>query len=191
MQLRHLPRSKSGIKYHAVNPGRPIPMNDIMQRPECEQKNFPEGVDKVQPCVADYSIPTIEQIREQYGTIIISELEAMIENQSIHEKVAWAESDNSVDSLSHAQECIPLPICQEFHAARLFLSHFGFLSFEIRDPHNPAESLGTPPQRPLIVLDTKSIAFASDLEKLDKISARTHDTVYVFYVKVRHRIHFL
>lgn len=159
-------------------------MNDITQRPECEQKNFPEGVDKVQPCVADYSIPTIDQIREQYGSSIISDLEAMIENQNIHEKLAWAESDNSVDSLSHAQECVPPPVCQEFHAARLFLSHFGFLSFEIRDPHNPAESLGTPPQRPLIVLDTKSNAFASDLEKLDKISARTHDTVYVFYVKV-------
>ncbi|XP_023171089.1 ral GTPase-activating protein subunit beta isoform X3 [Drosophila hydei] len=182
MQLRHLPRSKSGIKYHAVNPGRPIPMNDITQRPECEQKNFPEGVDKVQPCVADYSIPTIEQIREQYGAGIINDLEAMLENQSIHEKLAWAESDNNMDSLSHAQECVPPTVCHEFHAARLFLSHFGFLSFEIRNPNNPVESL-TPPQRPLIVLDTKSSAFATDLDKLDKLSARTHDTVYCFYVK--------
>ncbi|XP_034475059.1 ral GTPase-activating protein subunit beta isoform X3 [Drosophila innubila] len=183
MQLRHLPRSKSGIKYHAANPGRPIPLNDITQRPECEQKNFPEGVDKVQPCVADYSIPTIEQIREQYGSSIISDIEAMLENQSIHEKLAWAESDNSVDSLSHAQECVPPTVCHEFHAARLFLSHFGFLNFEIRNPNNPVESLGTPPQRPLIVLDTKTSAFAADLDKLDKLSARTHDTVYVFYVK--------
>ncbi|XP_017147111.1 ral GTPase-activating protein subunit beta isoform X15 [Drosophila miranda] len=183
MQLRHLPRSKSGIKYHAVNPGRPIPMNDISQRPECEQKNFPDGVDKVQPCVADYSIPTIEQIREQYGSASIRELELILENQSIHEKLAWAEADNSVDSLSHSQECVPPLVCQEFHAARLFLSHFGFLTFETRNPHNPAESLGTPPQRPLIVLDTKSTAFAADLDRLDKLSARTHDTVYVFYVK--------
>ncbi|XP_060667107.1 ral GTPase-activating protein subunit beta isoform X9 [Drosophila nasuta] len=183
MQLRHLPRSKSGIKYHAVNPGRPIPLNDITQRPECEQKNFPEGVDKVQPCVADYSIPTIEQIREQYGASIIGDLEAMLENQSIHEKLAWAESDNSMDSLSHAQECIPPAVCHEFHAARLFLSHFGFLNFEIRNPQNPNESLGAPPQRPLIVLDTTASAFAADLENLDKLSARTHDTVYVFYVK--------
>ncbi|XP_026846383.1 ral GTPase-activating protein subunit beta isoform X8 [Drosophila persimilis] len=183
MQLRHLPRSKSGIKYHAVNPGRPIPMNDISQRPECEQKNFPDGVDKVQPCVADYSIPTIEQIREQYGSGSIRELELILENQSIHEKLAWAEADNSVDSLSHSQECVPPLVCQEFHAARLFLSHFGFLTFETRNPHNPAESLGTPPQRPLIVLDTKSTAFAADLDRLDKLSARTHDTVYVFYVK--------
>ncbi|KAL7742458.1 hypothetical protein ACLKA6_019087 [Drosophila palustris] len=183
MQLRHLPRSKSGVKYHAVNPGRPIPLNDITQRPECEQKNFPEGVDKVQPCVADYSIPTIEQIREQYGSSLISDIEAMLENQSIHEKLAWAESDNSVDSLSHAQECVPPTVCQEFHAARLFLSHFGFLNFEIRNPNNPVESLGSPPQRPLIVLDTKTSAFAADLDKLDKLSARSHDTVYVFYVK--------
>ncbi|XP_032308199.1 ral GTPase-activating protein subunit beta isoform X16 [Drosophila ananassae] len=183
MQLRHLPRSKSGIKYHAINPGRPIPMNDISQRPECEQKNFPEGVDKVQPCVADYSIPTIEQMREQYGAGGIRDLEAMLENQSIHEKLAWAEADTSADSLSHAQECVPPAVCHEFHAARLFLSHFGFLGFESRNPHNPAESLGTPPQRPLIVLDTKSTAFAADLDRLDKLSARTHDTVYVFYVK--------
>jgi len=67
---------------------------------------------------------------------------------------------------------------------RLFLSHFGFLGFETRNPHNPAEALGNPPQRPLIVLDTKSTAFAADLDRLDKLSARTHDTVYVFYVKV-------
>ncbi|XP_017842322.2 LOW QUALITY PROTEIN: ral GTPase-activating protein subunit beta [Drosophila busckii] len=183
MQLRHLPRSKSGIKYHAVNPGRPIPMNDMTQRPETEQKHFPEGVDKVQPCMADYSIPTIEQIREQYGSSTISQLEAMLETQSIHEKLAWAEADNSLDSLTHAQECTPPRVCHEFHAARLFLSHFGFLNFEIRQPQNPDEVLGTPPQRPLIVLDTKSTAFAADLDKLDKLSARTHDTVYVFYVK--------
>nr|XP_017012936.2 ral GTPase-activating protein subunit beta isoform X8 [Drosophila takahashii] len=183
MQLRHLPRSKSGIKYHAINPGRPIPMNDVTQRPDCEQKNFPDGVDKVQPCVADYSIPTIEQMREQYGTASIRELEAMLENQSIHEKLAWAEADTSADSLSHAQECVPPSVCHEFHAARLFLSHFGFLGFETRNPHNPNEALGQPPQRPLIVLDTKSTAFAADLDRLDKLSARTHDTVYVFYVK--------
>ncbi|KQS29866.1 ral GTPase-activating protein subunit beta isoform X8 [Drosophila erecta] len=183
MQLRHLPRSKSGIKYHAVNPGRPIPMNDVTQRLDSEQKNFPDGVDKVQPCVADYSIPTIEQMREQYGTAGIRELESMLENQSIHEKLAWAEADTSADSLSHAQECVPPAVCHEFHAARLFLSHFGFLGFETRNPQNPAEALGNPPQRPLIVLDTKSTAFAADLDRLDKLSARTHDSVYVFYMK--------
>ncbi|XP_033169313.1 ral GTPase-activating protein subunit beta isoform X5 [Drosophila mauritiana] len=183
MQLRHLPRSKSGIKYHAINPGRPIPMNDATQRLDSEQKNFPDGVDKVQPCVADYSIPTIEQMREQYGTAVIRELESLLENQSIHEKLAWAEADTSADSLSHAQECVPPTVCHEFHAARLFLSHFGFLGFETRNPQNPAEALGNPPQRPLIVLDTKSAAFAADLDRLDKLSARTHDSVYVFYVK--------
>ncbi|XP_032582730.1 ral GTPase-activating protein subunit beta isoform X11 [Drosophila sechellia] len=183
MQLRHLPRSKSGIKYHAINPGRPIPMNDVTQRLDSEQKNFPDGVDKVQPCVADYSIPTTEQMREQYGTAVIRELESLLENQSIHEKLAWAEADTSADSLSHAQECVPPTVCHEFHAARLFLSHFGFLGFETRNPQNPAEALGNPTQRPLIVLDTKSAAFAADLDRLDKLSARTHDSVYVFYVK--------
>ncbi|XP_053961647.1 ral GTPase-activating protein subunit beta isoform X18 [Anastrepha ludens] len=183
MQLRHLPRSKSGTKYHAVNPGRPIPMNDTPQRIEFDQKFFPDGVDKVTPCVADYSIPTLEQIREQYGTENIRQLETMIENQSIDEKLAWAATDNSADSLSHAQESVPPSVCHEFQAARLFLSHFGFLTFEERNPNNPSESLGAPAQRPLIVLDTKRHQFAHELGMLDKLSARTYDTVHVFYVK--------
>uniref|UniRef100_A0A1A9UMW0 Rap-GAP domain-containing protein n=1 Tax=Glossina austeni TaxID=7395 RepID=A0A1A9UMW0_GLOAU len=183
MQLRHLPRSKSGFKYHAVNPGRPIPMNDVPQRIEFEQKNFPDGVDKVTPCVADYSIPTFEQIRELYGNDSIKQLETMLENQTIHEKLAWAETDNSTENLSHAQESVPPPVCHEFQAARLFLSHFGFLTFEERDPNSPAETLGTPSQRPLIVLDTKRNNFAQELNALDKLSARTYDSVHVFYVK--------
>uniref|UniRef100_T1PDB7 Rap-GAP domain-containing protein n=1 Tax=Musca domestica TaxID=7370 RepID=T1PDB7_MUSDO len=183
MQLRHLPRSKSGTKYHAVNPGRPIPMNEVPQRIEFDQKHFPEGVEKVTPCVADFSIPTFEQIREQYGAESIKQLETMLENQTIHEKLAWAETDNSSDSLSHAQESVPPTVCHEFQAARLFLSHFGFLTFEERNPNSPAESLGAPPQRPLIVLDTKRSNFATELNSLDKLSARTYDTVHVFYVK--------
>ncbi|XP_067623765.1 ral GTPase-activating protein subunit beta isoform X7 [Eurosta solidaginis] len=183
MQLRHLPRSKSGTKYHAVNPGRPIPMNDTPLRIEFDQKFFPDGVDKVTPCVADYSIPTLEQIREQYGIENIRQLETMIENQSIDEKLAWAATDNSADSLSHAQESVPPSVCHEFQAARLFLSNFGFLTFEERNPNNPAESLGAPAQRPLIVLDTKRNQFAQELGMLDKLSARTYDTVHVFYVK--------
>ncbi|XP_036224382.2 ral GTPase-activating protein subunit beta isoform X11 [Bactrocera oleae] len=183
MQLRHLPRSKSGTKYHAVNPGRPIPMNDTPQRIEFDQKFFPDGVEKVTPCVADYSIPTLEQIREQYGADSIRQLETMIENQSIDEKLAWAATDNSADSLSHAQESVPPAVCHEFQAARLFLSHFGFLNFEERNPNNPSESLGAPAQRPLIVLDTKRSQFAQELGTLDKLSARTYDTVHVFYVK--------
>ncbi|XP_037828192.1 ral GTPase-activating protein subunit beta isoform X6 [Lucilia sericata] len=183
MQLRHLPRSKSGTKYHAVNPGRPIPMNEVPQRIEFDQKHFPEGVEKVTPCVADFSIPTFEQIREQYGQDNIKQLETMLENQTIQEKLAWAETDNSSDSLSHAQESCPPSVCHEFQAARLFLSHFGFLTFEERNPNSPAETLGAPPQRPLIVLDTKRTNFAAELNALDKLSARTYDTVHVFYVK--------
>ncbi|XP_046806342.1 ral GTPase-activating protein subunit beta isoform X10 [Lucilia cuprina] len=183
MQLRHLPRSKSGTKYHAVNPGRPIPMNEVPQRIEFDQKHFPEGVEKVTPCVADFSIPTFEQIREQYGQDNIKQLETMLENQTIQEKLAWAETDNSSDSLSHAQESCPPSVCHEFQAARLFLSHFGFLTFEERNPNSPAETLGAPPQRPLIVLDTKRSNFAAELNALDKLSARTYDTVHVFYVK--------
>lgn len=184
MQLRHLARSKAGVsKSHAVNPGRPLPMNEPRQRLDIDQKHFPEGVEKATPCVADYSIPTFDQISQLYGAESMRQLETMVENQSIHEKMAWAETDNSSQSLSHAQESVPPPVCQEFQAARLFLSHFGFLTYEEHDPNNISEALGTPSPRPLIVLDTKHTNFATELNALDKLSARTYDTVHVFYVK--------
>ncbi|XP_037904139.1 ral GTPase-activating protein subunit beta isoform X8 [Hermetia illucens] len=181
MQLRHLPRSKSGTKYHAPNPGRPVPMGDTPQRIELDQKFFPDGVEKVSPCVADYSIPTFDSIREQYGNDVINRLAQMIENQTIYEKIAWAETDNSEDSLSHSQEAVPPSVCHEFQAARLFLSHFGFLSIDDKDSQN-ANDVPTG-SRLLTVLDTKKPTFSHDLSILDKVSPRTHDTVYVFYVK--------
>ncbi|CRL00726.1 CLUMA_CG013983, isoform A [Clunio marinus] len=111
-QLRHLPRSKSGTKYHAVNPGRPIPMNDMPMRHEIEPKFFPDTVDP----------------------------------------------------------------------ARLFLSHFGFLSIG-ENVHQKAneQSLLSPS---LIVLDSKKNGFVNDLDVLDKMSPRTCDTVHIFYVRV-------
>ncbi|XP_055376410.1 ral GTPase-activating protein subunit beta isoform X10 [Condylostylus longicornis] len=181
MQLRHLPRSKSGTKYHAVNPGRPIPMNDQPQCLQLDQRFFPEIVDKIAPCVADYSIPTLDQIRDEYGSEQIKRLEQMLENQYVFEKLAWAETDNSLDGLSHAHEAVPPNICHEFQAARLFLSHFGFLSFD--DSNKKESELVTSTNRLLTALDTKKQNFCYDLDLLDKLSPRTYDTVHVFYVK--------
>jgi hypothetical protein len=67
-QLRHLPRSKSGTKYHAANPGRPIPMNDMPMRHEVEQKFFPDSVERVAPCIADNSIPTLDAMIQKVGS---------------------------------------------------------------------------------------------------------------------------
>lgn len=179
MQLRHLPRSKSGAKYHALNPGRPISMNDMPVKQEVEQKYFPDGVDRIPSCVADYSIPTLENVTQTIGTESTKMLFKLLENQTVYEKIAWAETDNSYESLSHAQEAIPPPVCHEFQAARLFLSHFGFLSFG----ENPSPKMELAHGPILTVLDGKRAGFSQDIQLLDRISPRTFDTVYLFYVK--------
>lgn len=182
MQLRHLPRSKSGTKYHSPNPnpGRPVPMNDMPQRQEVEQKFFPDGVDRIPSCVADYSIPTLDQVIQKIGNDSTKKLFQLLESQTIFEKLAWAETESSTDSLSHAQESVPPAICHEFQAARLFLSHFGFLSIDETDTKNN-NAVEPPPL--LTVLDATKPGFPSDLLTLDRLSPRSNDTLHVFYVK--------
>lgn len=182
MQLRHLPRSKSGTKYHAPNPGRPVPMNDMPMRHEMEQKFFPDGVERIPSCVADYSIPTLDAVIQKVGSKSTSQLVQLLENQTVFEKLGWAETDNSDDSLSHAQESEPPAVCHEFQAARLFLSHFGFLSLDDHGSHENGESISTMPL--LTVLDAKRPGFSADIGLLDKLSPRTNDTLHLFYVKV-------
>lgn len=181
MQLRHLPRSKSGTKYHAANPGRPVPMNDTPVRQEVVQTFFPEGVDRVTPCVADYSIPTLDAIIQKIGNDSTKQLFQLLESQTVYEKLAWAETESSVDSLGHAQESVPPSVCHEFQAARLFLSHFGFLSIDNDAAKRQSDTVTPLPL--LTVLDTKKVGFASDLMLLDKLSPRTNDTLHIFYVK--------
>lgn len=185
MQLRHLPRSKSGSKYHPVNTGRPISMNDMPVRPEPELKSFPEGVERIPTCMADYSIPTLDSVTQKFGADTTKMMAKMIENQTVFEKIAWAETDNSSDSLSHAQESQPPPVCHEFQAARLFLSHFGFLSFGTPPQQQQQQQLegGSGMSSNLHVLDAKTGGFCKDLQMLDRISPRTYDTVYLFYVR--------
>lgn len=181
-QLRHLPRSKSGTKYHAVNPGRPIPMNDVPMRHDVEQKFFPDSVEKIPPCIADQSIPTIDAVVQKVGIETVKKLSQLVDEQMIHEKLAWAETECSPDGLGHAQEAMPPKVCHEFQAARLFLSHFGFLTFGENVQSKPSESSLLSPS--LIVLDSQKGGFINDLDVLDKMSPRTCDTVHVFYVRV-------
>uniref|UniRef100_A0A1S4J5Y6 Ral GTPase-activating protein subunit alpha/beta N-terminal domain-containing protein n=3 Tax=Culex pipiens complex TaxID=518105 RepID=A0A1S4J5Y6_CULQU len=173
MQLRHLSRSKSGTKYHAPNPGRPVPMNDIMIRQEVEYKFFPDSVDRIPPCVVDYSIPTLDTTEQNIGNQSTKHLARLLEDQLVYEKLSWAQTECSVDGLGHAQEATPPNVCHEFQAARLFLAHFGFLSI---GQNNNGQKL-------LTALDTTKPEFCQDLKILDKMSPRTCDTIHVFYVK--------
>lgn len=181
-QLRHLPRSKSGTKYHAVNPGRPIPMNDMPMRHEVEQKFFPDSVDRVAPCIADYSIPTLDSVIQKVGSETNKQLSRLLEEQMMYEKLAWAQTECSPDGLGHAQESMPPNVCHEFQAARLFLSHFGFLTIGENSQQKSNESSLLSPS--LIVLDSSRTGFVGDLSVLDKMSPRTCDTVHTFYVRV-------
>lgn len=180
-QLRHLPRSKSGTKYHAANPGRPIAMHDTPMRHEVEQKFFPDSVEKVPSCIADQSIPSLDQVIQKVGSDVTKQYAKLLEDQLVLEKLAWAETECSADGLGHAQEATSPPVSHEFQAARLFLSHFGFLSIG----EGPSKAKETPSMLPpLIVLDSKNGGFANDLGVLDKMSPRTCDTVHIFYVRV-------
>jgi hypothetical protein len=187
-QLRHLPRSKSGTKYHAANPGRPIAMHDTPMRHEIEQRNFPDSVEKVPPCIADQSIPSLDQVIQKVGSDITKQYAKLLEDQLVLEKLAWAETECSADGLGHAQEATSPQVSHEFQAARLFLSHFGFLSIG----ESPSKAKDSPSMlsSPLIVLDSKNSGFASDLGVLDKMSPRTCDTVHIFYVRVGQSNHF-
>lgn len=151
-------------------------------RHEVEQKFYPDGVERIQQCVADYSIPTIDAVIQKIGSKASTQLNHLLENQTVFEKLAWAETDNSDDSLGHAQESEPPPICHEFQAARLFLSNFGFLSI---DEDKSTEQTDSMPAAPVLtVLDQKSTTFLNDLQSLDKLSPRTNDTLHIFYVKI-------
>ncbi|XP_055299226.1 ral GTPase-activating protein subunit beta isoform X12 [Sitodiplosis mosellana] len=182
MQLRHLPRSKSGTKYHAPNPGRPVPMNDMPMRQEVEQKFYPDGVERIQSCVADNSIPTIDSVVQKIGSKTSPQLVQLLENQTVAEKMAWAETDNSDDGLGRESETEAPPVVNEFQAARLFLSHFGFLSIDEDKSTEENDSMVNFPV--LTALDAKQPGFLSDLQALDRLSPRTNDTLHIFYVKV-------
>lgn len=109
------------------------------------------------------------------------------EHQILHQLLDYAIGNEAKFNEENARrvasermgECTPPKICHEFQTARLFLSHFGFLNLEsgAQSDLNAAGNGG------LIALDPTLAGFAADLEGLDHISARTCDTVQVFYVK--------
>ncbi|XP_063235788.1 ral GTPase-activating protein subunit beta isoform X2 [Bacillus rossius redtenbacheri] len=175
MQLRHLPRHKSGTKYHAPNPGRPVPMDDVGARHDARPRYFPDGIDRIPQCKVDRSIPSLESLLAEEGRGAEHQrLSQLVERQARLEERADCERDEE----GPVRECSPPPACHEFQTARLFLSHFGFLS-----PDAAAGNVSSP----LIALDSSMPGFSQDLEALDSISPRTCDTVHLFYVRAGQR----
>ncbi|XP_071439557.1 ral GTPase-activating protein subunit beta isoform X3 [Hetaerina americana] len=186
MQLRHLPRHKSGSKYHAPNPGRPIPMGEAPVRSDIKPRYFPESVDRIPLCKVDHSIPSLEStfVEDEKSSMEHSHLARLMERQVAAEAAAVQKSKALLEQIRDSGgqvECTPPPVCHEFQTARLFLSHFGFLSSEsLKEPLNS-------PIAPLMALDINQTGFSNDLETLDGISCRTCDTVHLFYVRARQK----
>ncbi|XP_066599368.1 ral GTPase-activating protein subunit beta isoform X2 [Prorops nasuta] len=176
MQLRHLPRHRSNVRSANVNPGRPLPLAEPAPRMDYKPRFFPDNVEKIPHCKVDESIPSLEAVMNDNEGVrnehqVLSQL---LERQIILEQKQNISVDLNTDD--KIDECAPPQICHEFQTARLFLSHFGFLSME---PKNNVES----PGNGLIALDPTIPGFCSDLDTLDNISPRTCDTAHIFYVK--------
>lgn len=171
MQLRHLPRYKSGSKYHAPNSSRPVAMNDLPAQPHVNQTYFPESVDRIPTFKVDTCIPTLESLVSPEIQSDFDQFAQLLERQNELE-TAFLKKTNDSDPVN---ECTPPNICHEFQTARLFLSHFGFLSFDDLN----TEDTDLPK---LTALDSTLPGFWNELESLDRMSARSCDTAHVFYV---------
>ncbi|XP_046680687.1 ral GTPase-activating protein subunit beta isoform X3 [Homalodisca vitripennis] len=172
LQLRHLPRHRSGTKYqHTPNPGRPVPLEDPPPRPHSRHKYFPDSVERIPQCKVDKSIPDLDALFLEDSSGELSELSRLLEKQVVGER-----RDSSPPcTMDPERECAPPPPCHEFQTARLFLSHFGLLS--------RLDSNQEPGIPPLVALDTTHPSFCNDLEALDNIGCRTVNTCHVMYVR--------
>ncbi|XP_056640565.1 ral GTPase-activating protein subunit beta isoform X3 [Diorhabda sublineata] len=174
MQLRHLPRHKSGTQHHVHNAWRPVAMQETPLKPAAKQKYFPDGVDRVLQCKVDFSIPTLDSVLSE------NEIKKDIDliNRLVNKQVLLENDINQSRSESNLIEYSPPPVCHEFQTARLFLSYFGLLSLEESENKEDDSSH-------LSVIDSSANEFCKDLLMLDNMSPRTCDTVHLFYVKSR------
>lgn len=175
-QLRHLPRNKCGFHSLNNNPGRPLPMNDVDVKSDFEPQYFPDSVDRARPCLADKSIPGLDS-HPTLDDEAMSELDVLgkLVDACVSEKLAM--DSNTAGIQMDNEECKPPPLCQEFQTARLFLSHLGFISLDNLQGHELSRGGA------LVRLDSLAPNFCHDLETLDRIGCRTHDTLFVFYVR--------
>jgi len=77
----------------------------------------------------DKSIPSMESLLIEVGAATEhAHLARLVEQQMMLEMTAGQRWCREAEGLF--PECTPPPACQEFQTARLFLSHFGFLSLD-------------------------------------------------------------
>ncbi|XP_062853545.1 ral GTPase-activating protein subunit beta isoform X2 [Trichomycterus rosablanca] len=181
MQLFHQPRGARANQKIFVPESRPTPKNDVGIRFNVKHRPFPEEVDKIPFVKADLSIPDLhdivdkelEQQHEKLRGVMVKQIdyETTLEHQT---EELW-KNKSFPDPLT---DCKPPPPAQEFQSARLFLSHFGFLSLEaLKEPSNSR----LPPH--LIALDSAVPGFFDDMGFLDLLPCRPCDTVFIFYMK--------
>ncbi|KAK0179173.1 hypothetical protein PV327_007988 [Microctonus hyperodae] len=179
MQLRHLPRHKSGVHSINSNPGRPLPLAEPAPRTDYKPRFFPDNVDRIPHCKVDESIPSLEAVMNDNDEVKDKHylLSQLLEQQFNYE--SHLDNDLRLKQNENHDECVSPENCHEFQTARLFLSHFGFLNFAAaleQDGENNS-TCG------ITALDPSMPGFCTDLERLDHISSRTCDTVHIFYVK--------
>ncbi|XP_072540881.1 ral GTPase-activating protein subunit beta isoform X2 [Salminus brasiliensis] len=181
MQLFHQPRGARANQKVFVPEGRPTPKNDVGIRFNVKHRPFPEEVDKIPFVKADLSIPDLhdivdkelEQQHEKLRGVMVKQID--YETTLEHNTEELWKNKPFPDPLT---DCKPPPPAQEFQTARLFLSHFGFLSLEaLKEPGNSR----LPPH--LIALDSAVPGFFDDIGYLDLLPCRPCDTVFIFYMK--------
>ncbi|XP_069158153.1 ral GTPase-activating protein subunit beta isoform X4 [Procambarus clarkii] len=180
MQLRHLPRHKSSAKLYTVNPGRPLPMNDVGIKHNVKPKYFPDSVDRIPLCKADKSIPSLESVilNDEKSAVEHDKLLQILDHQIAFEENTRREVERETSEYPDVEtECVAPPLCLEFQTARLLLSHFGFLSI---DALQESVESAVPS---LVALDSSMAGFARDLDVLDTTNNRTVDTAHIFYVQ--------
>uniref|UniRef100_A0A803T201 Ral GTPase-activating protein subunit beta n=1 Tax=Anolis carolinensis TaxID=28377 RepID=A0A803T201_ANOCA len=180
-QLCLLPRGAKANQKTFVPEPRPAPKNDVGLKYSVKHRPFPEEVDKIPFVKADLSIPDLheivtEELEEKHEKLRIGMDKQVLYEKSIDQQMEedWRKK-NFPDPVT---ECKPPSPAQEFQTARLFLSHFGFLSLEaLKEPANSR----LPPH--LIALDSSLPGFFDDIGYLDLLPCRPFDTVFIFYMK--------
>uniref|UniRef100_A0A4W5QTX3 Ral GTPase-activating protein subunit beta n=1 Tax=Hucho hucho TaxID=62062 RepID=A0A4W5QTX3_9TELE len=182
MQLFHQPReARASHKQVFVPESRPTPKNDVGIRFNVKHRPFPEEVDKIPFVKADLSIPDLHDIVDEELEMQHNKLCGVMAKQTEYETTLEHGSEERWCNKSFPDpltDCKPPPPSQEFQTARLFLSHFGFLSLEaLKEPGNSR----LPPH--LIALDSGLPGFFDDMSYLDLLPCRPCDTVFLFYMK--------
>jgi len=106
----------------------------------------------------------------------LDELSHLMDEQA-HLENSSTQLSNQVEK--HELDSTSPEPCQDYQAARLVLSHLGLL--KMFEPKKMGSESGPIPS--MVPLSTDNVDFINDLEKLDRQSTRTAETVYIFYMK--------